>query len=647
MNTTRLLLVGAFIISTVVFGKVVSVVSQVDDYIIYDLGTLGGDLGSAHDINNKGQIVGGALDALGNQHAFLWENGEITDLGTLGGSTSQAWGINDNGQISGVSVNTDGTPRACLWENGVITDLGTLGGLSSVAYDINEGGIIVGMSDTITGGQHAFKLENDVMTDLGTLEADSGSQAKGINDNGIIVGYSWSNNLHAFRYENGVMTDLGTLGGSSSIAHGINDSGIIVGEAYIDVANYHGFLWDSGVMSDLGTLGGDYRRSVAYAINNSGQIVGRSFIPGVGNDRAVMWENTVIIDINTLLPPNSGWVLESANGINDQGDIVGSGQINGETHAFLLTSSSNYPTPTFTPTNTPTATSTPTPTYTPTPTATNTPTPTSTVTNTPTLSPTITPSYTPSLTPSKTPTRTPVKLYLALIRHDPSPTPTPTITRTPTPTNTSTLVPSSTPTKTFTPSPTSIPSGVYVLSNHTYYIDSIDSLWIVGEVWNNTSDYLEFVKIPANLYGASGNLLDTDYTYTYLDSLPPGEKTCFDLLFTDYPPEWAYYEFEPPSYWTDGEPLPNLKVYNVSASYDPTYGWYEIIGQVRNDQGTRVEYVSPVGSLYNSTGKVIGCDFTYVNSTHLDPGQTSAFDMLFTGRDYADATNYRIQVDGN
>ena len=93
--------------------------------------------------------------------------------------------------------------------------------------------------------------------------------------------------------------------------------------------------------------------------------------------------------------------------------------------------------------------------------------------------------------------------------------------------------------------------------------------------------------------------------------------------------------------------MPNLTVLNDSGSYDPTFGWYEIIGQVRNDHGTRVEYVSPVGTLYNVSGIVIGCDFTYVNATHLDPNQTSSFKMTFVGRDYADVASYRLQVDGN
>jgi len=68
---------------------------------------------------------------------------------------------------------------------------------------------------------------------------------------------------------------------------------------------------------------------------------------------------------------------------------------------------------------------------------------------------------------------------------------------------------------------------------------------------------------------------------------------------------------------------------------------------VRNDHGTRVDFVSPVGTVYNAAGKVVGCDFTYVNSTDLDPGQSSSFEMTFLGRDYSDVTSYQLQVDGN
>ena len=43
-----------------------------------------------------------------------------------------------------------------------------------------------------------------------------------------------------------------------------------------------------------------------------------------------------MVDLNTRLPPGSGWELESARAINDNGWITGYGSINGQEHAYLL-----------------------------------------------------------------------------------------------------------------------------------------------------------------------------------------------------------------------------------------------------------------------------------------------------------------------
>lgn len=193
--------------------------------------------------------------------------------------------------------------------------------------------------------------------------------------------------------------------------------------------------------------------------------------------------------------------------------------------------------------------------------------------------------------------------------------------------------------------PTTVPSGVHILSNHSSYVDSSDYLHIAGEVQNSTANHLQLVKISVNIYNSSDDFIDTDYTYTKLDNLPAGYKTCFHILLEE-PAGWSYYQFETPTYWTGGKPLPNLTVLNHSGSYNPTSGKYVIIGQVRNDHGTRVESVSPVGTLYNDSGLVVGCGSTWVNSTHLDPGQISSFKITFYGHHYADVTSYRLQVDG-
>ncbi|MBX3731215.1 MAG: PQQ-binding-like beta-propeller repeat protein [Verrucomicrobiae bacterium] len=82
----------------------------------------------------------------------------------------------------------------------------------------------------------------------------------------------------------------------------------------------------SHLLSGLG-LG----HSSAWGINCDGQAVGRSQLPNQSEYRAVRWDRGVSVaqDLNSLLPPNSGWVLEHAISISDQGVVLGSGRRNG------------------------------------------------------------------------------------------------------------------------------------------------------------------------------------------------------------------------------------------------------------------------------------------------------------------------------
>ncbi len=91
-----------------------------------------------------------------------------------------------------------------------------------------------------------------------------------------------------------------------------------------------------------------------------------------------------------------------------------------------------------------------------------------------------------------------------------------------------------------------------------------------------------------------------------------------------------------------------MVVYGDNGTYDPNNGSYRILGFVRNDNDIQIQSVQPIVTLYDAAGIVIGCSYAYVNSTHLDPGQSSSFELTFSGyyRDYVDVVSYRIQVDG-
>ena len=154
------------------------------------------------------------------------------------------------------------------------------------------------------------------------------------------MGWSYDANgdFFAFVWNKGKMKNLGTLGGDWSEAWGINDNGFITGQAYIPGnVGAHVFLSKKGAaMTDLGTLAGPY--STGFAISRTGVIVGESTYAGGGtNTHAFIYKNGKMKDVNRLVAPNSGWVFTTASGINDAGQIVGSGTHGGQQHGFLLT----------------------------------------------------------------------------------------------------------------------------------------------------------------------------------------------------------------------------------------------------------------------------------------------------------------------
>ena len=88
-------------------------------------------------------------------------------------------------------------------------------------------------------------------------------------------------------------------------------------------------------MVDLDSLGGS--SSWGLSINNSGTVVGFATTRQNEHHAFVSINGGRMQDLNRLIPPNTGWVLGEAHGINDVGQIAGYGTIRGRTHAFLLT----------------------------------------------------------------------------------------------------------------------------------------------------------------------------------------------------------------------------------------------------------------------------------------------------------------------
>jgi len=259
---------------------------------------------SSTDINNLGQVVGGA-SATNSRFDFAFRtapNGSISGFvagaGELftGGSFIDATAINDLGQATGrglaAPVEIDQLVQAVRVDSSErITALGSLGSRESRGRGINNLGQVVGFSTLDTGEIHAFRTApnsniNPATDDLGTLGGSS-STANDINDLGQVVGFSTTTGgeTHAFRTApnraiNPETDDLGTLGGDFSTANAINDNGQVVGSSELANGDVRAFLFDEDTMFDLNDLVVgelDFTFTDAVGINERGQIAVNGF----------------------------------------------------------------------------------------------------------------------------------------------------------------------------------------------------------------------------------------------------------------------------------------------------------------------------------------------------------------------------------
>jgi probable HAF family extracellular repeat protein len=364
-------------------------IAQSPRYTVTDLGTLGGTYSNAYGPNVAGWVAGNSnLVPNGPQHAFLWYGfGRLFDLGTLNGSkcptcNSVAYWLNAFGEaaITSETSKTDPngedfcgyhTQHQCLGaisRNGFMTALPTLpGGNNASAYGLSDQGQVIGYSEngtrdsTCSTGTPYQVLRFEAVTwglngevqELHPLPGDTVGFANGANNSGQVVGASGlcSNTSaitvtspHAVLWErDGSPTDLGHLEGTApgmyNMATSVNNQGEVVGAALSTDGTIHAFLWSRETgMQDYGAYPGAVVTvpPVVNTINNRGEIVGLA-IDGTGAETALVWQGKVPVALNTLIPKDSGWYLQCAQGINDAGQISGFGLINGEVHAFVAT----------------------------------------------------------------------------------------------------------------------------------------------------------------------------------------------------------------------------------------------------------------------------------------------------------------------
>lgn len=306
--------------------------------------------------------------------------------------------LNAAGQVAGTLSESGRQPIAALWTpGGAVRRLGYLPGhgAQSLATALNGAGMVVGRSGSVGNGRAFSWTQAGGMVDLGALLPDARTSAVSVNDAGQVVLQEYTFAHHsaqdsqawAWSAAAGLVAIEPTFPGRDVSASGSNRFGQVTGYAGTPTG-WEAFIWtpgsgtqtlgrpvgwfngtmgnainDDGVVvggstvgccvnavkwtrqdgwTSLGYIPNATGYSVAFAINGAGVIVGGSAKGEGSRDVAAIWfPGHKVLELMQLIDPadplKPSLKLTSAVGINDAGQILANGTLDGRAQAVVLT----------------------------------------------------------------------------------------------------------------------------------------------------------------------------------------------------------------------------------------------------------------------------------------------------------------------
>jgi hypothetical protein len=187
-------------------------------------------------------------------------------------------------------------------------------------------------------------------------------------------------------------------------------------------------------------------------------------------------------------------------------------------------------------------------------------------------------------------------------------------------------------------------TSIYLLPNHSGYINDLGYYYIVGEVENNGSSSVTNVIVNATYYNSTGELVGYTSGNLFLELLLSGRKAPFEVtLYSSIDSLKVHYytlsvAFSP----ANSKPL-GLDIISHS-SYKDENGFH-ITGQIKNVGTEYSSFTRVVATFYNSNGFVIAAKLNYSNPKNLDSNQMATFKITLNSSAAINVQDYALQAE--
>lgn len=191
---------------------------------------------------------------------------------------------------------------------------------------------------------------------------------------------------------------------------------------------------------------------------------------------------------------------------------------------------------------------------------------------------------------------------------------------------------------------------VIILDNHSFYISSDGTLYVIGEVQNVRDKDVQFVRITATFYDENNTVVATNTSNSGLRMIPPGGKSPFQVSIDDENQIQKMYNYSLAISSYDGvtQPFPKTLMILSNSSYISVGGLLNIVGEVKNNGSSESTFTRVLATCYDDNGTVVFINTGLTVPSNLAPGKNATFNLIIYDENQSGkVTNYALQAESD